>query len=195
VSSAELKKAKRAVRRRILARRDALSPRDVEVRGAAIAARALDLEEVRSAARVLAFWSFGSEVPTAPLLAGLWARGVSVTLPRIEDGDLRVRTYADGDPLTATSFGAMEPARGAEVDPADLDVIVTPGVAFDRQGRRIGYGGGFYDRLFPRAPRAARIAIAFDLQVVDVPLPAAAFDLPVHAIVTETAVLRAPAAG
>jgi 5-formyltetrahydrofolate cyclo-ligase len=90
-----------------------------------------------------------------------------------------------------TSFGACEPVDGDVLDPAAIDVIVTPGVAFDRSGRRVGYGGGFYDRFFPRTRQdSVRIAIAFDVQVVDDDLPNGHFDLRVDAVVTESGVVR-----
>ena len=85
----------------------------------------------------------------------------------------------------------MEPVAGTVVSPADIDVVITPGVAFDRAGARVGYGGGFYDRLFRRTrPDALRVAVAADVQVVEGALPGGAFDLPVHAIVTGSAVVR-----
>lgn len=188
----ELKKAKRDVRRTVLARRDGLSTETREALAARVHARFLALPEVAGAGTVLAFWSFGSEVPTQPLLAALHERGARVLLPRIVAGDLELRTYAPGDPLTETSFGAREPSEGVVVAPGAVDVICTPSVAFDRAGRRVGYGGGFYDRLFPAAPEAARIGIAFGVQVVDGDLPEGHFDLQVDAVVTEDETLRWP---
>ena len=74
-----------------------------------------------------------------------------------------------------------------------IDFVLVPGVAFDRRGRRLGYGGGYYDRLLPLlSPRAARVVGAFDLQLVD-QVPAAAHDIAVEAIVTESRTLTVPA--
>ena len=74
-----------------------------------------------------------------------------------------------------------------------MDVIVTPAVAFDRRGRRVGYGGGYYDRFFLRARSDAfRVGAAFGVQLVDGDLPAGHFDLRVHAVVTESEVVRCP---
>jgi 5-formyltetrahydrofolate cyclo-ligase len=189
VSSEDLKRAKRRVRREVLAARDAVDPA-VRVRdAAAIMDRLFALDEVAEARVVMAFWSFGSEPPTDPLLDRLAAAGVTVALPRIEEGDLMPRSWRPGDPTTETRFGAREPT-GDPVDPTTLDVIVTPSVAYDTDGRRIGYGGGFYDRLFPRAPEAFRVGIAFDLQVLTGPLPSGAFDVRVHALVTPSRTLR-----
>jgi 5-formyltetrahydrofolate cyclo-ligase len=189
VNSAELKRAKRAVRAGVLARRDALDPVERAALGERIVARLLDLPELRAAHAVLAFWSFGSEVPMDPLIARLVQAGVTVALPRIVDGDLEPSTWRPGEPVTETHFGAREPDGGRILDPSEIDVVATPGVAFDRTGARVGYGGGFYDRFLPLTP-AWRAAVAFGVQLVDEPLPGGAFDQRVDAIVTETETIR-----
>ena len=128
---------------------------------------------------------------TAPLIDALVARGIRVALPRIVDGDLEPCAYEPGDPVTETTFGALEPSDGERFDPSVLDIVITPAVAFDRSGRRVGYGGGFYDRFFPRIPPdALRVGIGFDLQLVDGDLPGGHFDLGLDAVVTESGVLR-----
>ncbi|MGH2637420.1 MAG: 5-formyltetrahydrofolate cyclo-ligase [Actinomycetota bacterium] len=185
-----LKQAKRALRRAVLARRDALPPHERAARGERIVERTLELPEVVAASTVMGFWSFGSEVDTAPLIERLHAAGTRVVLPRIEDGELVAARYAPGDPVTTTPFGAGEPT-GLEVALAEeVDVVITPGVVFDARGRRIGYGGGFYDRFLPRLrPGAPAIAIAFALQVVD-DAPEGGMDRRVDVIVTEDEVIR-----
>ena len=190
MNSGELKRAKKHIRREVLAQRDALGPQERDRLGALVIERALGLPEVVSARTVMAFWTFGSELPTMPLIEALVAGGVRVALPCIADGDLEARTWRPGDPTTTTSFGAQEPAGGVVLDPNDVDVVITPAVAFDRAGRRVGYGGGFYDRFFPRSPRAFRLGAAFEVQLVDGDLPAGHFDLRVHAVVTESETVR-----
>jgi 5-formyltetrahydrofolate cyclo-ligase len=192
MNSTELKKAKRRVRRAVLAAREALGEAERLARTPAIHDRFLALPEVVQATTVMAYWSFGTEVPTPPLLERLHARGVRVALPRIrETGELEAVGYEPGDAMRETSFGVLEPAAGPVLDPTTPDVVLTPGVAFDRSGRRIGYGGGYYDRFLPSAsPTAPRIAVAFDLQLVADELPSGAFDLPVGILVTEARVLR-----
>ena len=194
--ASELKRAKRDIRRSVLAARDALGEAERVGRSTAIHQRFLTLPEVRDGGVVMGFWSFGSEVATPPLLEALHARGVRVCLPRIEDGDLVAVAYEPDDPLRETSFGAREPAVGTMLAPEMLDRVVTPGVAFDRFGHRIGYGGGFYDRFLRRTRRGApRIAIAFDLQVIPQELPVGSFDLGVDVIVTETETIRCAPSG
>jgi len=195
--ASELKRAKRDVRRSVLAARDALGEAERIARSTAIHRRFLALREVEDVEVVMGFWSFGSEVSTPPLLEALHARGIRVCLPRIRGGgDLEAVAYEPGDPLTETSFGAREPADGSILAPGELDLVVTPGVAFDRSGHRVGYGGGFYDRFLRSTHRGVpRIAIAFDLQVLPHELPVGNFDLGVDVIVTEAETIRCAPGG
>lgn len=190
-TSADLKRAKRAVRARILAARDGMSASERDRAGVRIVDHVVSLPEVGRASTVMAFWSFGSEPDTAPLLEALDSRGIRVALPRIVGGDIQAYAYAPGDAVTVTSFGASEPSTGEALDPSTIDIVLTPAVAFDRSGRRVGYGGGFYDRFFPRTrPDTLRVGIGFDVQLVDQDLPSGHFDLGLDAIVTESGVSR-----
>jgi 5-formyltetrahydrofolate cyclo-ligase len=185
-----LQQAKRALRRAILAERDAVPQDDRSARSQAIVDRVLGLPETAGAQTVLAFWSFGSEVDTAPLIARLRSHGRTVALPRIEGNDVAPVVATPETPMTQASFGAMEPAEGRALDVAELDLVVVPGVAFDRLCGRVGYGGGYYDRLLgKRRDGVAAIAIAFALQIVD-RVPSGAVDRPVDGVVTEFEVIR-----
>jgi 5-formyltetrahydrofolate cyclo-ligase len=193
VNSEELKKAKRQARREVLAARDALAPdlrADLAQRATT---RLLALPEVQAARLVMAFWSFGSELPMLPLIEQVLAGGLSVALPRVVDGDMEARSWSPGEPMTGTPFGAMEPAGGRRVEPEEIDVIATPAVAFDRAGRRVGYGGGFYDRFFPATRAdALRAGIGFSLQLVEGDLPAGHFDARLDVVVTDRETVRCP---
>jgi 5-formyltetrahydrofolate cyclo-ligase len=190
VPSHRLKQAKRAIRRAVVARRDALGAGERGERSRRIAERAAALPEVLEAGTVMAFWSFGSEVETAPLIERLHEAGTRIVLPRIQGGDVVAVPYVPGDPVAAAAFGAMEPSAPGIVEPGQVDLVVVPGVAFDRRGARIGYGGGFYDRFLPRTrPGVAAIAIAFAVQIVE-EIPEGHMDRRVDAIVTEDEVIR-----
>ena len=190
-ASRELKRVKRALRREILLRRNAMPPEQRERASGAICERGLQEIERRHHVRiVMAFWSFGSEVSTQAMIERLIGRGLAVALPRIVGGELQPRTYRPGDAVTETSFGAWEPSDGEILGPGDVDVIVLPGLAFDRRGHRIGYGGGFYDRFLGNArPDALRLGVCFSVQIVE-EVPAGAFDLPVDVVVTERESIR-----
>lgn len=189
MSSADLKRDKRRVRNAVRADRDAVPTDMREERAARVIGRFLDLPEVQRARIIMLFSSFGSEVPTGPLIERLHTQGVVVALPRIEGAALVPVPYAPGDPTATTPFGAEEPVGGTPLEPSSIDVVGVPGVAFDRRGVRIGYGGGYYDRFLRGLP-AFTVGLVFGLQVVDDDLPAGRFDLPVDAIVTEEETIR-----
>lgn len=190
IPSHRLKQAKRALRRQILAARDRLPHAERAAMSASIIGRLLAMGELRDARTVMAFWPFGSEVDILPLLERLEAAGKQVVLPRIEDREVAPFAYVAGDPLTETSFGAKEPLSGRRLDPSELDVVVVPGVAFDRDGGRLGYGAGFYDRLLARVrDDTLAVAVAFGMQVVD-RVPTGATDRRVDVVVTEWEVIR-----
>lgn len=184
------KRAKRALRREVLAERDALPIVERVAKSEAIAVRLLGMSEAIDARVVMAYWSFGSEVDTAPLIERLAAEGRTVALPRIEGDELLPVTFVPGEAMDETTFGAMEPSNGRTLDPGELDLVVAPGVAFDRACGRVGYGRGFYDRLLGRVrPGTSVVGVAFELQVVH-EVPTGRSDRAVDAVVTEHEVIR-----
>jgi len=185
VSSDDLKRRKRALRREVRARRDAMPPEERERLGQAVARNLLALPEVRQASTVMAFSSFGSEVDSGPIIEQLARDGRRVVLPRVEGRTIVPVGYRSGDPVKPSSFGALEPAAGEPVGPEEIDVVVVPGLAFDRRGHRVGYGGGFYDRFLGRLrPDALTVGICFSVQVLD-EVPHGRGDRPVDLVVTE----------
>jgi 5-formyltetrahydrofolate cyclo-ligase len=185
-----LKRSKRALRTRVRALRDAIPPGDRARWSLDLARSVLALPEVAAASTAMGFASFGTEVDTRPIVAGLVERGIRFALPRVEGDGLVPVAFAPGDPLVEAAFGMPEPAGEEVIDPREIDVAVTPGLAFDRAGHRVGYGGGFYDRFFASArPDLAKIAVCFSVQLVD-EVPHGAFDVPVDVIVTEREVVR-----
>ncbi|HET6493773.1 MAG TPA: 5-formyltetrahydrofolate cyclo-ligase [Thermoleophilia bacterium] len=160
---------------------------------AAICARAGALPEFARATTVMLFASFGSEVDTSSLIAQALRDGKKVCLPRVLKPRL-MAAHRVTDPsmdLAPGAWGILEPRNGLpEIPPYAIDAVIVPGAAFDAAGRRCGYGGGFYDAYLPGTRRGTpRIALAFDLQIVD-DLPCEAHDLAVDIIVTETRVTR-----
>ncbi len=188
--SDRLKREKKAIRTALRAMRDDLAAANRAAASHAIARSLLALPEIAAARTVMVFSSFGSEVDTAPIVDGLLLRGRRVALPRIEQGDIVPVAHRAGDPMRAAAFGIKEPAGVELVAPHERGVVVTPGLAVVRYGYRIGYGGGFYDRLF-RKTRAdvARVGVCFAAQLVG-PLPHGGHDVAVDVIVTEAGVVR-----
>ena len=184
-----IKQAKAELRAAILARRDAADFASQIRHSQIITQKLCALPEYRAAGVVAAYASFGSELDTAEFLARILADGKLLLLPRINrvQRALELRQVNDpGADLVAGVWGIREPAeRCPIISPAKVEFMLVPGVAFTAGGARLGYGGGFYDRLLTSLDqRAVRIAAAFDLQMVE-QLPEGPHDQRVGKVVTE----------
>jgi 5-formyltetrahydrofolate cyclo-ligase len=189
------RRQKSELRRRMRELREAIPPDERARRSRALGDRLFALPEVRGARTVLLFSSFGAEVDTAPMIERAHAEGRRVLLPYLEGPAMEVAEHAAGDELVPSSYGAGEPARRVPADPAEVDAVIAPGLAFDWAGRRLGYGGGYYDRWLRRLRSdAARIGICFSQQVVD-RVPSGSSDERVHLLVTEHEVIRVEGEG
>ncbi len=160
---------KPATRRMLLALRDAMSAAERATASDAIgrAALALVAEDVRT---VALYAAKGSEVATASLDQWLRERGVRVAYPRVvgEDRKLVFHEVAALDELVLARFGLREPAASAPVVSAPaIDVFFVPGLAFDREGARVGWGRGHYDATLVDAPDALLVGLAFACQMVE----------------------------
>ena len=189
---------KRMLRKLAMQRRDKLTREQIAAKSHAIAQRVLALQIWRDAYVVMGYCAFNSEVRTDELLNTALQQGKRIVLPRVclqrRELDLY---YIDGltdEWLELSKWGIREPKpdRCHPAQLADIDLILVPGVAFDTFGGRIGYGGGYYDRLLARlTPDQQRcvIGLAFEEQIVlDVPLNF--FDFRVPLIVTDKRLIR-----
>jgi len=194
VFGATLREAKRALRDQVLRARDELPAAERLRAGDAIAAAIAARPDFRAASTVLLALSFRSEWDTHSLLAAGLTAGKTVAAPRVHAASrmLEPCRVTDPDRDLAPGFqGISEPLPHCPpVALAAIDWVLVPGVAFDPNGYRIGYGGGYYDRLLPLLRRdARRVSGAFELQLVD-RVPTAPHDSTVDAIVTERRTLE-----
>lgn len=153
----------------------------------------LALPVLQDARFVLAYGASAEELGLEPTAQALRERGVRVVYPRIIDaGALELHLVSDESDLVRGAFGILEPSPEAPVvAPDSIDVVLVPGVGFDAHGFRVGYGGGYYDRLLPLLENAVRVGIAFDEQLLAKPLHREEHDEPVDVIVTPTQVIPA----
>jgi 5-formyltetrahydrofolate cyclo-ligase len=162
---------------------------------AGLAVRVLGLPEVMAARTVGAYLSIGREPPTTDLVAELRSRGVRVIVPVVRpDRDLDWAEYDESATIMAGLRRSVHP-DGPLLGVAAVraaDVLVVPALAVDHQGRRLGRGGGSYDRALARLP-AGRLVVALlhDGELLDA-VPAAAHDRPVQVVVTPAGVHRLP---
>lgn len=191
-----LHEAKRGLRERTIAARDAFDPAARARDSQAIVARIAALPSFARASCMLLTLPFRSEWDSAPLLDTALARNAVAALPRV---DLATRMLVlhlvrnPGSEIVTGYRGIPEPLpQLPTIDVRDVDWMLVPGVAFDPAGRRLGYGGGYYDRLLARASASIpRVAGAFDLQLLP-QVPSAPHDLTVDTIVTPSLTMTAP---
>ncbi|WP_458097486.1 5-formyltetrahydrofolate cyclo-ligase [Roseomonas sp. WA12] len=138
---------------------------------------------------VAGFWPMGHEIDIRPLMRALEARGHRLCLPRTPKRGLPLdfRAFAFGDLLVKGPVGTQQPAE--EAARATPNWVIVPLLAFDRAGRRLGYGGGYYDRTLAGLPGVGTLGVAFSCQEMDV-VPAGPLDAPLDAVATETGVIR-----
>ena len=182
---------KKSLRQELLKKRKALS--NVQERAQRISASLCALEDYQQAQKILFYASFGSEVPTFPLLQKALAEGKEVYLPRTLQKERRLVLHRlfRLEELRPGAYGIPEPPpENPTLTPGEIELIVVPGVGFDRKGGRLGYGGGFYDRLFLEAPKARRVALAFSCQLLDT-LPQEPHDQRLDIIITEEEIIFA----
>jgi len=190
---AALRDAKRGVREQANAARDALQAAVRAAASEAIAATIVALPSFAAARTILVTLPFRSEWDSRLVVARALVDGKTVASPRVDPAARMLSLHRIVDLARDVAPGYRdipEPrAHCPVVAAADVDWVLVPGVAFDTAGRRLGYGGGYYDRLLPLlSSRAARVAGAFEAQIVAA-VPFGPHDLTVNAIVTETRVV------
>ena len=187
----DLDARKATIRRTLLARRGRLSAEERTAAAGAVAGRLAGLPEVAGAEAVLGFASFGTELPTDPILGWVLESGKRLLMPFVDGPLLRAAEIGSTQELEPGYRGIREPASRVAVDPSVAGLVLVPGVAFDARGARLGYGGGFYDSFLAELDSLIpRVGLCFDLQIVD-EVPTSALDENVAVVVTESRVIRA----
>jgi 5-formyltetrahydrofolate cyclo-ligase len=160
--------------------------------------------EFRNAQTIMIFLSMPSEVETSTLAVKAWQEGKSIAVPRVDWVNKRmepveIRSLDVGLKATGPGGAIREPIEGRQVPLALIDLVVIPGMAFDRRGFRVGRGRGFYDRFLAQQDfQGVRCALCFSEQLLNEPVPIEEHDVPMDLIVTDREVLHcppAPAAG
>lgn len=148
----------------------------------------VEAPSVKKAKNVFIYVSFQKEVDTHSLINYFLAQGKTVAVPLViskEKGMIAI--IIDGiSQLTPNKMGILEPVYDENriLQPKDIDLLIVPGLAFDKNGGRIGYGGGFYDRYMAKVKEnVPRIAVAYDFQILDF-IPMEKHDMKVDYVIT-----------
>lgn len=175
-------KIKQNMRSLLEQKRRIMRKEEVEEQSKAILRMLTARPEWKEAKVILCYYPIHNEVNVRPLLEE-WGDRKTLLLPVAHRRSMEVRPYAGHDKLKRGRFRIPEPQTEKYVGPIDL--IIVPGVAFDRHMHRLGRGGGYYDRFLKGHPHTPKIAVAYDYQLVK-EVPTTLFDRKVSAIVTPT---------
>jgi len=183
---------KDALRKQLLDFRRTLTDVQRRIYDAAIFERLTERPEMRNAQTILLYADFRGEVGTGLLIQWGLEQGKRILAPVTVPAERKLIPVSlrSPDDFVSGAYGIREPRLEDEqiVAPEKIDVVIVPGVGFDRHGGRLGYGGGYYDRFLPRlSPQAVKIAIAYDCQVLP-EIPLEPHDTPLDLLVTEKGV-------
>ncbi len=184
------------LRKDILNARNTLTQQEIETKSLAIQHRLLALEQLQKHQMIFVYVSFRSEVATLSLIDKLIEMGKTVIVPITRIKEKRLDAVHITNRLTDLIPGYCnipEPTEtlctSAAVGPEKIETILLPGSVFDERGGRFGYGGGYYDRFLAQVPTAARIGLAFELQIIE-KAPLQEHDELLDLVVTEDRVIR-----
>ncbi|MES5396927.1 5-formyltetrahydrofolate cyclo-ligase [Bacillus amyloliquefaciens] len=179
---------KAQIRTDIKAKLSAITESEWEAKCRSMRETLFSLKEWKQARMIAVTVSKRLEIPTRPIIEQAWKEGKQLCIPKCfpKTGAMEFRTFSGDDQLETVYAGLSEPIESLteKVAQKDIDLVLVPGVAFDREGFRIGYGGGYYDR-FLTGYAGRTVSLLFDCQLTD-RIPRMPHDIPVDTIVTES---------
>ena len=178
---------KNELRKEVLGRRAALTEGEVAEKSREICRRIREMDVYEKARDICIYMPIRNEVDVTLLLEPAREGGKTVWIPKVLGEAMEFNEYDEDSLEISGSFGIPESTSEVFLEPDDKTLIVMPGAVFDREGNRIGYGGGFYDRYLEKHPDCRTIAVCYELQLVD-HIPAETHDIRPEAIVTEKGV-------
>jgi 5-formyltetrahydrofolate cyclo-ligase len=178
---------KRTLRQQMLAQRRELAPDEWILSSLQAQQNLLALTEYSRAGCIALYAAVHNEIDTALIVEIAFAAGKRVLYPAVCGHHMVLRRVEALEQLTRGCFGILEPcSTGVDHQADEADLIVVPGVAFDRSGHRVGYGKGYYDRFLQHPERTATlVGLCHDFQLIDGDIPADPHDIRMEIVVTE----------
>lgn len=182
---------KEEIRQEIRRQKASLSKEIIDLQSSLLREQFLTLREYKECSQLILYAAFNQEVNTLPLIRQALLDGKKVALPRVMKEDIEFYYITSITDLEESSFGIPEPEPVAMLQlEKDSNLILVPGLAFDKKGNRIGYGKSFYDRYFKAHKESfLKICFAYDFQVYE-EIPFEAHDVKIDILITEDGVLR-----
>jgi len=185
--------SKNEIRNHIRQQRRNQSPSIIQRKSKAIWESLSSIQEFNRADTIAFYVSIAREreVDTTTMIEESLSLGKRICIPKVVKNNalrfIEIRSMKD---LNKGSFGILEPAGGSRILPQAIDLVIVPGVAFDKSGNRLGFGKGYYDKFLSKLEDGTPIiALAFDFQIVD-SIPSSKNDVRVHKIITETRIVE-----
>ena len=178
---------KKEARVLIKERRMSLSQEYIDFASDKIFQKLLQNEDFKNAKVVMSYMDFKNEVKTDKINNFIKEFGKILVLPKVIDKETMI-VIEDKNQYIVSPFGNKEP--DGEEYKGNIDIIITPGVAFDKNKNRVGFGRGYYDRFFVKYPHSTKIAIAFEEQIIDEGIEADIYDKKVDILITEKGIIK-----
>lgn len=172
---------KKALRKQIREQKRAMTPQQIEMTSQALAEQFFALDAYQNAKTLYGYLPYNQEVRTVPILARALADGKQVAVPKVYGDEMRFIYLQDLTQVGAGYAGIPEPIADGPVAEDPTALVLMPGLAFDQEGHRMGYGGGFYDKFLAAEPEHPTVALCYAFQMVE-NLPTEEYDIPVDCV-------------
>lgn len=172
---------KKSLRQQIKQKKREMTAEQIEAASARLGQLFAQCEPYRKAKTVYFYLPYNQEVRTVPMLERALSEGKRVAVPKVYGDEMKFIYIDDLSGIEKGSFGIPEPVADGPVADDPTALVLMPGLAFDRQGHRIGYGGGFYDKFLSAEPDHPTVALCYDFQMVE-HLETEEFDIPVDLV-------------
>ncbi len=173
---------KKALRKAIWEQKRAMTPAQIEEKSEALRGLFTESEAYRAAKTIYGYLPYNQEVRTVPMLEQALRDGKRVAVPKCYGDEMRFIYMTDLTRVEKGYAGIPEPIADEPVADDETALVLMPGMAFDPQGHRIGYGGGFYDKFLAKEPNHPTLALCYDFQMLP-HLDTEEFDIPVDAVI------------
>ena len=172
---------KKELRAQVRAQKRAMTEAQIDAKSEALGILFRETEAYRGARTIYFYLPYNQEVRTVPMLEQALRDGKQVAVPKVYGDDMRFILLSDLSRIEKGYSGIPEPMDDGPVADDPTALVLMPGLAFDPQGHRIGYGGGFYDKFLSREPEHPTVALCYDFQVFP-ELQTEEFDIPVDLV-------------
>ena len=174
---------KTALRREIREKKRAMTQEEIAIRSRRLGELFAQTQAYRDAKTIYGYLPYNQEVRTVPMLEQALRDGKRVAVPKVYGDTMKFIYLEDLSLVEKSDMGIPEPVADTPVADDKTALVLMPGLAFTKQGDRMGYGGGFYDRFLAEEPNHPTVALCYDFQIVD-SLPTEAFDVPVDLVLS-----------